>query len=59
MRGVTYSYKSDISILKYDGEKWTKTGTSEIIKGDNRRQISIYLDKPINYGGKVVLITIR
>lgn len=59
MKGVTYNYKSDVSILKFDGEKWKPTGTSEIVKGDNHRNISVYLDKPINYGGKVVLITIR
>ena len=59
MKGVTYRYKSDVSILKYDGEKWVAAGTSEIQKGDNRRQITVYLDKPVNYGGKVVLITIR
>ena len=59
MKGATYRYRSDVSILKYDGEKWVQAGTSEIVKGDNRRQISIYLDKPVGYGGKVVLITIR
>jgi len=59
MKGTTYRYRSDVSILKYDGEKWVPAGTNEIVKGDNRRQISVYLDKPLNYGGKVVLITIR
>ncbi|HOP72605.1 MAG TPA: S-layer homology domain-containing protein [Thermoclostridium caenicola] len=59
IRGVTYSFRSDITILKYDGETWKTTGTSDIVKGDNHRYISVYLDKPINFGGKVVLITMR
>lgn len=59
MRGVTYNFRSDVSILKYDGKEWKPTGTSDIIKGDNKRYITVYLDKPVNFGGKVVLITIR
>lgn len=59
MKGVTYNFRNDISILKFDGEKWVPTGTSDIMKGDNRRQVTVYLDKPVNYGGKVALITIR
>lgn len=59
MKGVTYKFRSDVSILKYDGKKWVSAGTSDIVKGDNHRQITIYLDKPVNFGGKVALITIR
>lgn len=59
MNGVTYNYKGDVSILKYNGEAWKEAGTSEIIKGNNFHNISVYLDKPINYGGKVILVTIQ
>lgn len=59
MRGITYNFRSDVTILEYDGLRWKTTGISDIVKGDNQRYVSVYLDKPVNFGGKVVLITLR
>lgn len=59
MNGATYNYKSDVSILKYSDNTWKVAGSSEILKGDNLYNISVYLDKPISFGGKVILITLR
>jgi hypothetical protein len=58
INGVTYNYKAGVAILKYEDNTWKKAGTNEINKTSSR-YISVYLDKPLMYGGKVVLITIR
>jgi hypothetical protein len=59
IKGITYNYRSDVSVLKIKDGRWERVGTSEIVKGSNSRRISLYLDKPLNYGGKVVLIVIN
>ena len=57
INGVTYNYRSDVSVLKYEDNTWKEVGTSEIVKGNNSHNISVFLDKPVNYGGKVILVT--
>lgn len=59
INGVTYNYRGDAVILKYDGSAYKQAGTADIVKGNNGRNISVYLDKPAIYGGKVALIIIN
>jgi hypothetical protein len=60
IQGITYNYHKDITLYKMmDDNYWKKISTNELKKGDQYRQVTVYLDKPINYGGKVIMITLR
>lgn len=60
LKDTTYTYHKDLAIYKLIGENtWKKISAQELKKGDQYRQVSIFLDKPLSYGGKVVMITLR
>ncbi|MCX7773036.1 MAG: S-layer homology domain-containing protein [Clostridia bacterium] len=58
--GSVYSYHKDLVIYKLqDDSNWVKLSSSELKKGEEQREVTVYLDKPLNYGGKVIMITVR
>jgi len=55
--GTIYPYHRDISIYELQqNNTWKAVGTSDLSKGSNNGNIRLYLDKPLSYGGKVVMI---
>lgn len=58
--GTVYQYHKDITIYKLiDNNSWKKIEPTELKKGEQYRQVTVYLDKPLSYGGKAVMITLR
>jgi len=57
---VTYRYHRDLAIYKLNtGNTWERVGTSELSAGETSGVISVYLDKPLSNGGKIIMIVIR
>lgn len=58
--GKVYTYHKNLTIygLK-DDATWNKLEISDLSKGNAYRSVSVYLDKPVSYGGKVVMILLR
>jgi hypothetical protein len=57
INGTIYPYHRDISIYELQqNNTWKAVGTSDLSKGSNNGNIRLYLDKPLSYGGKVVMI---
>lgn len=55
-----YSYHQDLAIYRLlEDSQWKKISNNELRKGQSYGQVTIYLDKPLNYGGKVVMILLR
>ncbi len=60
INGKVYTYHKNLSIYKVTGDSsWKKLEISDLTKGTENVTVTIYLDKPINYGGKVVMIILR
>ncbi len=57
---VTYRYHRDLAIYKMNKENtWERVGTSELSAGESSGVITVYVDKPVSNGGKIVMILIR
>jgi len=56
---TTYRYHRDFTVYKLKtGNVWKRVGTNEISK-ETEVTVTLYLDKPLSYGGKVVMALIR
>ncbi len=57
LNGTVYVYHRDIAIYELQQSNiWKAVGTSDLSKCPNNGTIRLYLDKPLSYGGKVVMI---
>ncbi|MGI6084621.1 MAG: S-layer homology domain-containing protein [Acetivibrionales bacterium] len=55
-----YSYHRDLAIYKRtSGSGWKTLEPSDLKKGTDNGNVSIFLDKTLSYGGKVVMILVR
>ncbi|ANW97777.1 hypothetical protein CSTERTH_01380 [Thermoclostridium stercorarium subsp. thermolacticum DSM 2910] len=56
---TTYKYHRDFAVyqLRTDGT-YKRVGTDKITD-ENTKSVSLYLDKPLSYGGKVVMVIIK
>ena len=55
-----YSYHSSLAIYKrISGTSWKVIEPSDLKKEADNRTVFLYLDKPLKYGGKVVVILVR
>ena len=55
-----YTYHKNIAVYKYIGPSdWKTLKTSDLKKGIDNGTVTLFLDKPENYGGKVVAIVLR
>lgn len=60
INGKVYSYHKSLSVYKSTGENsWKKLEISDLKKGIDQSSVTIYLDKPLSYGGKIVMIIVR
>lgn len=59
INNTTYKYHRDIAVyeMSTDGT-YKRVGTNKLSEVNNK-SISLYLDKPLSYGGKVVMVVIR
>lgn len=58
--GRTYSYHKNLSVYEHgSGGSWNAVGTSKLMKESQNYQVEIYLDKSIDFGGKVVMMIIK
>lgn len=58
--GRTYSYHKDLAVYELgNGSVWDAVGISKLAKGALNNQVEIYLDKNIEFGGKVVMMIIK
>lgn len=59
VKDATLAYHRDLAVYKLTtGNQWKRTGTDELTK-ENTRTLEVYLDKPLVYGGKAVVVLIR
>jgi hypothetical protein len=59
VKDTTLAYHRDMAVYKLTASnQWIRTGTDELTK-ENTRTLEIYLDKPLDYGGKAVAVLIR
>lgn len=59
VKEITLTYHRDLAVYELTtGNEWKRTGTNELTK-ENTRSLEIYLDKPLEYGGKAVAVLIR
>ena len=60
MNGKVYAFHKNLSIYKLKGDStWKKLETFDLTKGTDYGSVTVYLDKPSSYGGKVVMISLR
>ncbi|MGB7605220.1 MAG: S-layer homology domain-containing protein [Lutisporaceae bacterium] len=60
LNGRTYSYHKDLAVYELgNGSVWDAVGISKLAKGALNNQVEIYLDKSIEFGGKVVMMIIK
>jgi len=59
INNTTYKYHRDLVVYEVSSDgTYKRVGTNKITK-ENTRLVSLYLDKPLSYGGKVVMVVIR
>jgi len=60
INGKVYTYHKNIAVYKLIGpSNWKTLKISDLKKGTDNGTVTLYLDKPENYGGKVVAIILR
>ncbi|NLX64448.1 MAG: hypothetical protein GX022_06725 [Clostridiaceae bacterium] len=60
INGKVYTYHKSIAVYKQVGPSdWKTIKVSDLKKGTDNGNITLFLDKPESYGGKVVAIIIR
>jgi len=58
--GKVYTYHKNIAVYKLVGSSnWKTLKVSDLKKGTDNGIVTIFLEKPVNYGGKVVAIILR
>jgi hypothetical protein len=59
VKDTTLTYHRDLAVYELTtGNEWKRIGTNELTK-ENTRLLEIYLDKPLEYGGKAVAVLLR
>ncbi len=59
VKDTTLTYHRDLAVYELaTGNEWKRVGTNELTK-ENTKQLEIYLDKLLEYGGKAVAVLIR
>jgi hypothetical protein len=60
INGQVYTYHKNLAIYKQSGDSsWKELDPSDLTKGTEDGSVTVYLDKPLSFGGKVVMIIVR
>lgn len=60
INGKVYTYHKNIAVYKMVGpSNWKTIKVSDLKKGTDNGNVTLFLDKPASYGGKVVAIIVR
>ncbi|HHU90586.1 MAG TPA: S-layer homology domain-containing protein [Clostridiaceae bacterium] len=60
INGKVYTYHKNIAVYEYIGpSRWKTLKVSDLKKGTEWGSVTLFLDKPSGYGGKVVAIVLR